>query len=235
MVTSKSKVVIDSFSRGLLHGLGGPAEAIDQGSESDGHDAVVVNHGVAVEGNPSPVGARPEDHLGPFPLGLLPDLVEIRVEAGQDRNPSEVRVEHLDPFPTGMESFAPEDEDLPVVARHPAFAVEEDRRIELLLAGLLAEGANNPHVVFLRQDPDRIGGRPRDRLGLAARKLLRQTGNIHALLSGGFQDIDGQREFLVMIAIEPDRNGSHLHGPSGKRSDATRSGEGRGAPIGGTH
>ncbi len=67
-------------------------------SIADRNHVVVVDLCVAVERHASTVGTGPEDDLGPLLFGFLPQLGKVQVKTRQDRDPTEIRVEDLDPF-----------------------------------------------------------------------------------------------------------------------------------------
>ena len=92
----------------LLHVVDGLAEDVDDVPPAHGHDVVVVDHGVAVQRHAAAVGAGPEHDLGALALGLLPDLVEVGVEAGEDRDAAEIGIEDGHAVPAQVQTFAPD-------------------------------------------------------------------------------------------------------------------------------
>jgi hypothetical protein len=196
----------------LFHLVEGLAEDVDDVSPAHGHDVVVVDHGVAVQGHASAVGAGPQHHLGALLLGLLPDLVEVGIEAGEYRDATEVGVEDRHAVPARVQTFAPEHEELAVATLHLAGPIQEHGRVVLLPIGcLFPDRADDVHVVLPGQLGHRIGRRARDSLGGGAAELLGQAGDVHALLSGRLQVFDGQTQLLVVVTAKTDGDRRNLH------------------------
>jgi hypothetical protein len=199
---------------GLLDLLQGLARYVDDVAGADGHDVEVVEDRVGVEWRAAAVGAGPEDDIGVQLVAFQPELGKVQVEAGENPDSAEVRVKDLHAVSAAMHALTPEYEDLAIVAGDLSLAVDQDSGVVLPVARLLADGTDHVHTVLLSQLSYGLRRRPRDRLGLRPAELLGQAGDVHAVLARRLQMVQGHRELLIVLPIEPDTNGRHFDLPA---------------------